>query len=259
MNRYRAIAALLSAAALASCSYEKTAVQDITGPAAESRVRFFNFGVGAPGVNFYANDAKITAITSGTGVESTTGVVYGGVGSGGFYSAINPGTYNFTGKIAATVDKDLVISTVPGTLAAGKAYSVFLSGFYATATKQVEGFIVEDNFDAAIDFTQAYVRFVNGISNSQPMGLFARNTTTTTEYPIGATIAYKNGGAFTAIPAGTYDLNTRLAGATANLVSRTAVAFAAGRVYTIGARGDITLPSSGTATNRAFLDNTANR
>ena len=58
---------------------------------------------------------------------------------------------------------------------------------------------------------------------------------------------------------GVYDLNTRLAGSSANLVSRTAVSFVAGRIYTIGARGDITLPSSGTATNRASLDNTLNR
>jgi hypothetical protein len=276
MNRYRAIAALLSVAALASCSFEKTAVQDITGPVAESRVRFFNFGVNAPGVNFYAGDNKVTAITSGTcsptpadtvlrrtcleaGGESTTGTVYGGVGLGGLYSTLAPGQYAFTGKIAATVDKNLVISTVPGTLAAGKAYSVFLSGFYSTTAKTVEGFIVEDNFDAAIDFTQAYIRFVNGISNSQPMGLIARNTTTTTETPIGAVVAYKGASAFVAIPAGIYDLHTRLAGSSANLVSRTGVSFAAGRVYTIGARGDITLPSSGTATNRAFLDNTANR
>lgn len=275
MNRYRAIAALLSAAALASCSFEKTAVQDITGPVATSKVKFFHFGVNAPGVNFYAGASKVTAISSAscnpiptdtvqaricreTGVESTTGVVYGGVGSGGFYSAVEAGQYNFAGKIAATVDKDLVISTVPGTLAAGKNYSVYLSGFYSTAAKTVEGFIVEDSFVEAIDYTQAYVRFVNAISNSQPMQLFARNTTTTTEYPIGGVITYKNGGAFVAIPGGVYDLNTRLAGSAANVVSRTAVSFSAGRVYTIGARGDITVVST-TATNRPFLDNTANR
>jgi len=37
-------------------------------------VKFYNFSTGAPGVNFYANDTKLTAITSTTGAESTTGV-----------------------------------------------------------------------------------------------------------------------------------------------------------------------------------------
>jgi hypothetical protein len=71
-------------------------------------------------------------------------------------------------------------------------------------------------------------------------------------------VAYQAGGAFTALPAGVYDLFARESGATANKISRTAVSFVAGRVYTIGARGDITVVST-TATNRPFLDNTANR
>jgi len=41
-------------------------------------------------------------------------------------------------------------------------------------------------------------------------------------------------------------------------VSLAGVSFIGGRVYTIGARGDITITST-TATNRPFLDNTANR
>ena len=43
---------------LASC--DKNAVQDITGPETGTRIKFFNFGVNAPSVNFYANDAKLT-------------------------------------------------------------------------------------------------------------------------------------------------------------------------------------------------------
>ena len=66
-----------------------------------ARVRFFNFGVNAPGVNFYANDTEVTAISATellsrrttprrvcntTGAESTTGVAYGGAGIGGLYT-----------------------------------------------------------------------------------------------------------------------------------------------------------------------------
>ena len=66
------------------------------------------------------------------------------------------------------------------------------------------------------------------------------------------------GGAFTALPGAVYDLNTRTAGSTTNAITRTAVSFVAGKVYTIGARGDITVVSTTLAT-RPQLDNTANR
>ena len=261
MTTLRSIAVLLCAVAASSC-FEENAVQDITGTLPGARIKFFNFGVNAPGVNFYANDQKVTAITSATGTESTTGVVYGGVGSGGFYSGLEPGQYNFTGKIAATVDKDLIVSTVPGTLADGKAYSLYISGFYNTTAKTVEGFIVEDPIEGDFDWTVAYVRFVNAISNSQPMTLYARNTGTTppstTDVPLGGAVAYKAAGAFVAIPQGTYELNTRTAGSSANAIQRTGVQFVAGKMYSITARGDMTVVST-TATNRPFLDLTANR
>jgi hypothetical protein len=260
MNTHRSLAALLSAAVLMSCdAFEKNAVQDIVAPGLPSaRIRFFHFGVNAPQVNFYANTQKMTAISSTTGAESTTGIAYGAVGSSGFYGAIEPGQYTLSGKIAAATDKDLAISSTPATLAADKSYSYYLSGFYNTTTKQSDGFVVEDNFPAAIDYSVAHVRFVNAISNSSPMTLYARNTTTTTETAIGAVVAYKAAGAYAAIPGGVYDLSTRVTGSSTNVISRTAVSFSAGRVYTIGARGDITVVST-TATNRPFLDNTANR
>lgn len=271
MNRHKSLAVVLCAALLGACDYEKTAVQDITAPDPGSRIRFFNFGVNAPGVNFYANDTKITATAATgcaipplseacttTGVESTTGTVYGGVGLTGLYSAVAPGAYTFTGRIAATVDKGLPISTLATSLVDGGYYSYFQSGFYNTTTKTVEAFVVEDPLPATIDFSVAHVRFVNAISNSSPMTLYARHTTTTTETAVGGEVAYKVAGAFTALPGGVYDLNTRLTGATANAITRTAVSFAAGRVYTIGARGDMTVVST-TATNRPFLDNTTNR
>lgn len=249
--------ALLCAVVLASC--DKNAVQEITGPLPTSRIKFFHFGVNAPGVNFYANTTKMTAISSTTGVESTTGVVYGGVGSGGFYSSIEPGAYSLTGKIAATVDKDLVIATIPGTIENGKAYSVYLSGLYNGGTKTSDGFIVEDAFPADIDFSVAHVRFVNGIFNAAPLQLIATTTTAPTLVDtIGGVIAYKSAGAFEAVVPGVYNLTTRFAGAGTNAPARTNVSFVAGRVYTIGARGDITVVST-TLTNRPFLDNTANR
>jgi hypothetical protein len=247
---------LLCAVALTAC--EKNAVQDITGTLPGARVKFFNFGVGSPSVNFYANNSKITAITSATGVEAVTGVNSGGVGSGGFYSAIEPGQYTFTGRISAVVDKDVVISTAAATLADGKAYSYYISGVYNTTAKTAEAFVLEDAFVDTLDYTVAYVRFVNAISNANPMTLYATNPTTGVELPVGGAVAYKSGGAFTAVPGAVYNLTTRYVGSTTNVITRTAVSFSAGKVYTIGARGDITVVSTTLAT-RPQLDNTANR
>lgn len=247
---------LLGAVALAAC--EKNAVQDITGNLPTARIKFFNFGVNAPAVNFYANDAKVSAILSATGVEAVTGVAYGAVSGGAFYSGLAPGQYTFTGRIAATVDKDLAVSTVPATLADGKAYSLYLSGIYNTAAKTVEGFVVEDVVPALFDYTQAQVRFVNAISNSTPTTVTVRNQTTGTTVTIGNAIAYKAASAFVLVKDGIYDITATTAGATPVTYTRTAVTFFAGRVYTIGARGDITVTGT-TATNRPFLDNTTNR
>ena len=83
MTTSRAIAAALLAVSLTAC--DKNAVQPLTGPVAGSYIKFFNFGVGAPNVNFYANDTKITAIQSTTGTESTLGVAYGGAVYAGSY------------------------------------------------------------------------------------------------------------------------------------------------------------------------------
>jgi len=262
MKKTISLAVLLCAAVLSSCGSE--GVQSIAGPVQGARVKFFNFGVGAPGVYFYANETKMAAIApagattdangiSTGGTESVTGTIYGGVSSGGFYATIVPGAYTLKAKIAATVDKDLVVSSLATTIADGKFYSFYMSGIYDGTAKTVESFILEDAYPATVDWTQAYVRFVNAVSNSSPMTLYAKNTTTLAEVPVGAIVAYKAGGAFTAIPNGVYDLGTRVSGATTNTMSRTAVSFSAGRVYTITARGNIL------TTTTQLLDNTVNR
>ena len=278
MRLQTSFAALLAVVALAAC--EENAVRDLTAPLPAARIKFFNFGVNAPSVHFYANDTKVTATSVTTcqaaaippvtatdsacvsiGVESTAGVGYGGVGSGGLYAGIEPGQYTLTGRITATTDKGLAISTLPATIEEGKFYSVYQSGFYNTTAKTVDAFIVEDDFPAAIDWTTAYVRFVNAISNAEPMTLYATNTDpeeSQVPIAIGGAVAYQSGGAFVAVPAGSYNLAARYTGSATDQIVRANVPFVLGRVYTITARGDITVTST-TATNRPFLDNTLNR
>lgn len=261
MSRYASLAVLAVTGLLSACGGKEWTIPDLSGPIETSRIRFFNFGVNAPSVNFYADNTKMTAVTSTTGTEATSGVAYGGVGSGGAYASIAPGQHALTGKIAAATDKDVAISTVTADIADGKYYSYYMSGFYNTTTKSVEGFVVEDNFPIPTDITTATVRFVNAISNANPMTLYVKNATTA-ETAIGSEVAYKSAGAFVTIPAGVYDISTRYTGVTTNALSRTGVNFVGGKVYTITARGDITVAPTTTgcaAANKTCLDNTANR
>lgn len=259
INAYRIAALLLTAALGAAC--DKDSVQKIPfGPLQGTRIKFFNFGVNAPGVNFYADETKLTAIQSGTGTEATTGVAYGSVGNGGAYSQLAPGSHTFTGRIAATTNKDLPIATVAMTVDDGKLYSFYMSGFYNTTAKTVDAFVVEDPVPPT-DYSRAYVRFVNAISNAaNPVVLYAQYTTgdTTKVDTLTAGVAYQAVSAFTPLPWGVYNLFARYTDSTANKISRTGVSFFGGRVYTIGARGDITITST-TAANRPMLDQTANR
>jgi len=256
LNGYR-MAAVLLTAALAAC--DKNTVQQLPfEPLLDARIKFFNFGVSAPGVNFYADATKMTAIQSGTNSEATTGVAYGFVGNGGAYSQIVPGSHTLTGRIAATIDKDTAVAIVNATIDDGKIYSFYVSGVYNSTTKKADAFVVEDPLPN-IDYSTAYVRFVNTISNASPLTLYAtiRNTVDTTKVDtisVNAGVAYRSAGAFTALPGGVYNLFTRYTDSTTNKISRTNVSFLGGKVYTIGALGDIT-----GALKAPTLDNTANR
>ena len=263
MRKLKPIAVLLcAAAAISACGlFDGTGVQSITGPMATSRIKFFNFGVNTPQVNFYADDQKMSAITSTrctaptpadtqacrlSGIEATTGVAYAAAAAGGLYVAIDPGSHTVTGRIAATTDNNLAISTVAATIDDGNYYSFYQSGIYDATAKTVDAFIVEDVLPSGpIDFSVAHVRFVNAISNGTgALNLYATNTTTTTEYPLGGAIAYKAGGAFVAVPQGIYNLRAAYTGAGTNLITRNTLNFVGGRVYTITARGSTATAST---------------
>lgn len=267
----RPLAALAATLVLTACGLdlETNAVQDITAPVSGAQVRFFNFGIGAPSVNFYANDTKVTAVASATGAESTVGVAYGGAGNGGLYSVLAPGAYTFNGRIiGAVVDVGLPISAINATVAQGKRYSVYQSGVYNTTAKSSDGFVVEDPIPESFDFSTAYIRFVNASHNSNPMTLSVTNTTTNAVTALGGAVAYRAAGAFTAVDAGTYNIagactttcNSTGGGNNTTSVTRLGITLAYGRYYTITLRGDITLnPATTTLTNRAVFDFTANR
>ncbi|HEY9225996.1 MAG TPA: DUF4397 domain-containing protein [Gemmatimonadaceae bacterium] len=272
MNPIRTTVAVLSAVTLAGCSYEKNTIQDITNPITGANVKFFNLGVNAPGVNFFANDAKVTAVSSTncspppttpnpacttTGAEVTTGTAFGAAANAGLYNVVPAGSVSLAGKIAATADNNLSVASTTSNLENGKYYSFYTSGIYDATTKKMDAFVVEDPLPA-FDYATAYVRFVNASANATGVTLFAKSTTTNVEGPIGSSVAYKAAGAFILIPAGVYDMNVRSGGSATNLVTLAAVSLAGGRVYTIALRGDMTVTST-TATNRPTLQSNANR
>lgn len=260
MNRLQSGLVLLGAALLASCDlFGDTGVRDLTAPIPSARVKFHNFSPSSVGVNFFANDTKMTAILTSacikpataadstkcatTGIESTVGVTYTNAASGGRYDAIAPGQYTLAAKSAATGD---VVSTLSAQIAEGKYYTFYMSGVYNTTSKTAESFIVEDPVPVAQpDYAVATVRFVNAVSNGTgDLNLLVTNTETSTQSAIGGPTAYKSAGSFVTVPAGTYSLAARYTGATGNVISRTAVSLLGGRVYTITARGSTATSST---------------
>jgi len=256
MNRYLKLSAAACAVMLAACG--KDAVKEITGPVPGSQIKFFNFSTGSPGVNFWANTTKLTAIGTASGTESPLGTTYSQAANGGLYSAVTPGQYDLSAQLSDTATRNVAIAHVTTTLANGKSYSYYLSGPYSSGTKTSDAFMVEDPIPAR-DFSVAYVRFVNAIYNANPMTLYAVNVDTSkhmAEVALGSTVAYKSAGTFTSLPAGTYNLSTRYPGSGTNVIVRSSVSFTEGHAYTITARGDINATSG---TNKPALDNTANQ
>ncbi|HEY8784009.1 MAG TPA: DUF4397 domain-containing protein [Mucilaginibacter sp.] len=265
-KKYLFLTVMLLSTLIYSCKKNTIRIIDQKVDGSTAQIKYFNFGVNAPSINFYANGVKVSATSSATGVESKSGTVYGGVFPSLNYSLIAGGTYTFKGQIpsTATTDADLAILSLSGTVENGKYYSFYACGLYNTTAKTSDAFMVEDKLPA-IDTTVAYVRFVNTIPNApSDLGLYAKNTTTLTETTVATSIAYKTASDFVSVPVGFYELYARYPAApTVNVISRNsttngAVSFVGGKVYTIGARGDITVVSS-TAANRPLLDNTPNR
>lgn len=256
MKKYIYLLILPLITILSGC--EKNTIPVISTPTTGARIKFYNFSLNSPGVNFYANEKKMTAIQSTTGIEAITGVAYGSVGPASNYAAIEGGEYIFKGQIAAAKDKDLAIASLITTVETDKYYSLYTCGFYNTVAKTSDTFILEDKLPA-VDNSVTYVRFVNGIPNANSgMDFMVKNNTTSVETVIATNVAYKSGADFVKLLPGVYTIYTRYPGINTNLITRADVSFVIGRVYTISSRGDMTVVST-TATNRPFLDNTANR
>ena len=266
MTRMRTLAVLLAAAALAAC--EKNGVQDISAPLSGAFVRFHNYGVSTPGVNFYANEQKVTAVGATTctplttppnetclttGIESTTGVVYGAVALGGNYAQVVPGQTTLSGRIAATTDKGLAVASVAMPLADGKFYSYFTGGIYNATTKKVDAFVIEDDLPTSFDYTKAYIRMVNASSNAPSVSASTKLQGTSTVVPFASNLAYKAASPFVTVTPGLTDITVTVGTSTFTFTN---IGLSGGHVFTLALRGDATLT---TGTNALAISGTANR
>ena len=217
------LAVLLLSTIIYSC--EKNAVQEIAGPVSGAQVKFFNFALNGPSVNFYANDKKISAVTSATGAESATGTNYSLVfPATNNYAVIVPGTYNLKSVVpsTATANANTVISSLSKTIEDGKFYSLYTCGLYNATARTSDAFILEDALPP-IDTSTAYVRFVHVSYNANPLNFIMKNTTTLVETTVATNVAFKTGSAYFKIPSGIYDLILRYPGNATPVVIRTAV------------------------------------
>lgn len=267
---YLSLTTVLFAVILNSCTKNDLVNIDQPLPANSAQIKYYNFGVNAPSVNYYANSVKVAATLSATGAESTAGITSGSVYPVSNYSLLSGGTYEIKAQLPSTViiDPNLVINSFNATIENNKYYSYYTCGIYNTTTKKADAFMIEDKLPA-IDYNVAYVRFVNTVPNAPSnFNLYVRNTliTPATDVLVATNIPYKGASEFITVSGGTYELYARYSTTpTVNTIPRNGtvggatVAFAPGKVYTISSRGDITVSTAGTATNRPLLDNTANR
>jgi hypothetical protein len=266
MIRIRALAVLLGAGALAAC--EKNAVQEISSPVSGAFVRFHNYSVGAPGVNFYANDQKLTAVSSTsctplpadatkcttTGVESTNGITYGNTALGGNYAMVTPGQYSLTGRIAAATDNGLAVSTIDTPLADGKFYSYFTSGIYNATTKKADAFLIEDALPTSFDYTKAYIRFVNASANAPTISASTKLQGTTEVVAIATSLAYKSASPIVTVTPGVHDITVTIGSVSTTFTNQTVTG---GHVFTLALRGDATAAAG--ATNALTISGSSNR
>jgi subtilisin family serine protease len=156
------------------------------------------------------------------------------------YATLPPGTYNIqvvpTGSLAPVViDADVTIE-------AGQDYTVAATGLLANIAPLV---LVDDNSAPAAG--NAHVRFVHASPDAPAVDVaLAGGAVLFGDY------AFTEASPYTPVPAGTYDLEVRLAGTNTVVLPLPGITLEAGRVYSAFALG---LAGNGTLTAALSVDN----
>jgi hypothetical protein len=201
--RYAAFG-LLAVAALAGCR------KDSTGPAPKARVMAIHASPDAPAV-----DLLVDNTLAGTGLTypNNTG-----------YLEVKPGSRNLKINVSGTTTT-VIDATLD--LQRRASYSVFATG----AVANIAPLVLTDDLTPPAP-GMAHVRFVHLSPDAPAVDVAVQG---------GAVVfgnrAFRESTPFTPLPAGSYDLEVRLAGTNTVVVPLPGIALQAGKIYTVFAKG----------------------
>ena len=186
-------------------------------------VRVLHASPDAPAVDVYLDDAPVTALTN---------VPFGVISD---YLAVPAGEHNV--KVYATGTNTSPVIDADVTVAAGSKYTIAATGAVADITPQV----IEDQPSPSCD--AAAVRVIH-FSADAP----AVDVATAGAAPADAVVkdlAYPNATGYLELPAGSYDLEVRLAGTTTVALALPGVTVEACNAYSVFAIGSAATPAVG--------------
>lgn len=200
---------------------------DDTNSTQTAKVSATHASPGSPAVDIYVDGSKVT--TTQLAFPSTTGT------SGNPYLTVNAGTRN----IKVSPNGTLNVINADLAVAANAAYSIFAYDVLGTGTT-LKALVLGDNLTTPAT-GKAHIRFLHLSPDAPNVDLELLKTGSAainlTNIPyVGPSPNATALSAFTPIDAGSYTINVKPAG-TSTVVLSPVVPFAAGKIYTVYARG----------------------
>lgn len=142
------------------------------------------------------------------------------------YLPVEAGTRNI--KVRVTADPSIVPIEANLTLDANKNYSVFA----IDSVSSIEPLVIVDDLTSPAE-GMAHVRFIHLSPDAPAVNI----TTTNNASTVFGNIAFKQYTAFTPLPAGSYDLEVRLAANDGLALDLPTITLESGKIYTVFAKG----------------------
>lgn len=218
---------VLVAAILSGCSDDSGS----TGPAPTGgQVMAIHASPDAPTVDLYVDGTKVASNVS---YLMNTG-----------YLNVAAGNRTVEVKLAGT---NTSVYSIPAPVEAGKTYSVFAGGLVSGATFDFYAF--EDTLETPPSGS-ANVRFIH-MSPDAP----AVDVKITGGATVAAGVDFGDDTGFASLPAGAYSFDVFVAGTTTRVLQVPNVTFQAGNIYTVFARGLVSVASGSTALGATVIVN----
>jgi hypothetical protein len=203
----------------------------------QARVMVVHAAPSAPGVDLLVDNSKVNSAP--LTYPTNTG-----------YLNVNAGTRNFKVNVAGTTTTAIEANQA---VAANMNYSIFAINSNP-AGSAFEALVLSDNLTLPAS-GQAHVRFVHLSPDAPNVDIV--NVTGSLNTVLIADRAYKSATDFIPLPAGTYDLEVRVAGTSTTALSLPGVTLQAGKILTVFAKGFLAPPAGNSNTLGAeIIDNT---